>query len=130
MRGNADFAAVPLATVWKEYQEAAKAHKMPFIPQPPPAGLAVRTEKGDFACGVCLFPTGHGVVIAEYLVTNPAIPMWERHHAVVECARGIGHYALCAGMDLWMPIRIDGIKRAVARAGFKSRGTEIYGIGR
>lgn len=130
MRGNADFSAIPLSMAWADYQKAAQAQKMAFIPSPPPAGLAIRTDKGDFACGVCLFPTTHGVVIAEFLVTSPEIPMWERHHAVVECAKGIGSYAICAGMDLWMPIRIAGIKRAVERAGFKSRGTEVYGVGR
>jgi hypothetical protein len=131
MRGNADFLVVPLASVWKEYQQAAVAQQSKtFPPVPPPAGVGVRTDKDDFACGVCLYPSHFGIVIAEFLITNPEIPMWERHFAVVECAKAIGHYAAGAGLDLWMPIRLDGIKRAVERAGFKSRGTEVYGVGR
>lgn len=130
MRGNGDFVAIPLSMAWQDYVKAAVAQKAKAgPPQPPPAGLAIRTERGDFACGVCLYPTNAGIVIAEFLVTNPEIPMWERHFAVVECARGIGAYAKCVGLDLWMPIRLKGIKRAVERAGFQSRGTEVYGVG-
>ncbi len=129
MRGHDPFVAIPLSMAWEDYLKAAQAHKMPFIPSPPPAGLAVRTDRGDFACGVCLYPTNHGVVFAEFLVTNPEVSMWERHVGVVECARGIGSFAKCAGLDLWMPIRLEGIKRAVERAGFTTRGVEVYGIG-
>lgn len=130
MRGNGEFVAIPLSMAWQDYLAAASAQKAKAGPPiMPPAGLAVRTDRGDFACGVCLYPTNFGIVVAEFLVTNPDIPMWERHGAVVRCAYAARDYSVCAGLDLWMPVRLPGVKRALERAGFKSRGTEVYGIG-
>lgn len=136
MRGNLSdarlrdlFVPVPLGLMWKEYQEAAVKQKIEKMPLEPPAGIAIKTDRGDFACGVCLYPTPYRMVIGEYLVTNPDLPMWERHVAVVCAAESIKHYALCSGQDLWFPIRLAGIKKAAERAGLRTRGTEIYGIG-
>lgn len=126
MTGNfGDFRAIPLGRCWEAYQKAAVAQKAVQIAQPP-GGVAAVSERGDFVCGVALYPTPWNTIIAEHLVTNPELPMWERHAGVIRIAHAARDHAICFNSDLWFAVRHPGLKRTLERAGYKSRGAEVF----
>lgn len=118
------FKVVPLYSVWKEYVQACEVRKFP-VPAPPEAGFAVLTDQGHFAAGVCLYPAQR-LCVAEFLVTNPEIPMWERHQAVVEMAKAFVTYAAVACKTPWVMVRSNGLARALVRAGFFTNGARCF----
>lgn len=118
------FKIVPLWSVWKEYVQACEARKF-AVPHPPEAGFAAVTDRGDFAAGVCLYPA-QSLCVAEFLVTNPDIPMWERHKAVVEMGHAFVQYAAVACKTPWVMVRTPGLARALIRAGFFTNGARCF----
>lgn len=131
MRGNPvpDFEVVPLGKVWKEYLTAAQKQfgAEPRIPSPD-AGVGVEVRDRYFVCGVGLYLTPFRVAIAENLVTNPDIPMWERHQGMRVIGAAMKTWAKVAGVELWLPIRLAGIKSAARAAGFEGTGLEIFKV--
>ena len=115
---------VPIYAVWQQYAKALGTHKAP-VPAPTASGLGYLTDRGDFAAGCCFFPADR-LIVAEFLVTNPEIPMWERHHAVVEMAKAFQTHAIGSGKTPWVMVRHRGVARAIERAGFKSNGAVCY----
>lgn len=118
------FKMVPLGRAWPQYVEACQKRNIP-IPAPPEAGFACLTDKDDFAAGVCLYPA-HALCVAEYLVTNPDIPMWERHKAVVEMAQAFILYATVSCKTPWIMVRSPGLARALIRAGYFTNGARCF----
>ncbi len=113
-----------LLLVWDKYVAALEARKG-FVPAPPLMGVAAMTDQGHFAAGVCLFAADR-LVVAEFLVTNPDIPMWERHAGVVAGAQAIVTYGRVAGKTPMFLIRHKGLESAIKRAGFQSNGAVVW----
>jgi hypothetical protein len=115
---------VQLLSVWDKYVAALQARKA-FVPAPPSAGVAAMTDEGHFAAGVCLYPADR-LVVAEFLVTNPDIPMWERHAGVVAGAEAIVTYGKVSGKTPMFLIHHKGLAKAIARAGFQTNGAVVW----
>lgn len=116
---------VPILTRWDDYRKALEARGA-FVPAPGAGGgIAAITDKGDFGAGCVFFPADR-LIVAEFLVTNPEIPMWERHACVVEMARSFQTHAAASGKSAWLMVRHRGIARAIERAGFKTNGAVCY----
>ncbi len=117
------FKIVPIWAAWKEYSLACTLRNI-NVPQMPEAGFAAMGD-GYFAAGVCLFPAQR-LCVAEFLVTNPEIPMWERHQAVVEMGQAFVQYAAVACKTPWVMVRSPGLARALIRAGFFTNGARCF----
>jgi hypothetical protein len=115
---------VSLLAVWEKYVLALQARKA-FVPAPPSMGVAAVSDRGDFCAGVCLFPADR-LVVAEFLVTNPEVHMWERHAGVVAGAQAIVTYGKVSGKTPMFLIRHKGLERAIQRAGFSSNGAVVW----
>jgi len=118
------FKVVPLWVAWKEYVQACEARKFP-VPMSPEAGFAVMTDQGHFAAGVCLYPAQR-LCIAEFLVTNPDIPMWERGKAVKEMAKAFLTYAAVSCKTPWIMVRHPALARILLREGFSTNGARCF----
>lgn len=114
---------VQLLSVWDQYVAALQARKA-FVPAPA-IGVAAMTEEGHFAAGVCLYPADR-LVVAEYLVTNPNISMWERHAGVVAGAEAVVTYGRVSGKTPMFLIRHKGLEKAIKRAGFSTNGAVVW----
>lgn len=114
---------VSLLTVWDQYV-AALTKRQAFIPSPS-MGVAALTDQGHFAAGVCLYPADR-LVVAEFLVTNPDIPMWERRDGVLAGAEAIVTYARVSGKTPMFLIRHRGLESVIKRAGFASNGAVVW----
>lgn len=117
------FTMVPLGRAWGQYVEACQKRKA-VVPNLPECGFAAMGD-GYFAAGVCLYPA-RDLCVAEYLVTNPDIPMWERHHAVVEMAKAFLLYATVSCKTPWVMVRSPGLARALIRAGYFTNGARCF----
>lgn len=117
---------VPLYQVHEQYDSAFRKRQvqLPWL-RAGTVGFAVVTDRGDFAAGVVIYPA-EGLVVAEHLVTNPDIPMWERHQGVVEMAKAFRVYATVANKVPMIMVRHRGLARALMRAGFKSNGAMCF----
>lgn len=118
------FKIVPLWAAWKEYVQACEARKF-GVPSMPEAGFAAMTDEGHFAAGVCLYPS-QKLCVAEFLVTNPDIPMWERHKAVVEMAKAFVTYAAVSCKTPWVMVRSDGLARILVKVGYFTNGARCF----
>lgn len=118
------FVIKPIVTSWPDFEKALRARQA-FVPAPTTNGLCAYTDQGHFAAGALFFPADR-LIIAEFLVTNPEIPMWERHHAVVDLGRAFILHANASGKSPWIMVRHPGLGRTLARAGYVTGGAVLY----
>lgn len=116
---------VPILTRWDSYRKAHDAHKTLAPQLGIGGGIAAVTDQGHFGAGVLFFPADR-VIIAEFLVTNPDIPMWERRICVLELAKAFQTHAIASGKSAWMMVRHRGLAKVIARAGFSSNGAVCF----
>lgn len=115
---------VSLWRVWDKYILALQARSSP-TPHPASIGFAAVTDQGHFAAGVAIYPADR-LVVAEFLVTNPDIPMWERHQAVVEMGKALQTYGLVANKTPMVMVRHRGIARVLTKLGFATNGAACF----
>lgn len=114
---------VSLHRVWDQYVRCfqLRGEQAPG----PTTGFGCLTDLGHFAAGCCIFPADR-VVLAEFLVTNPEIPMWERHYAVIEMGKAFQTYGHVANKTPIINAHHRGLARALTRAGFKTNGAVCF----
>lgn len=112
-----------IALNWEKYAKVLQARQV-FVPAPTQSGLCY-VEDGCLHAGACFFPADR-LIVAEFLVTNPDIAMWERHRAVVELGRAFILHAAAAGKTPWAMVRHQGVGRALRRAGFITNGAVCF----
>ncbi len=117
----------PISQTWSHFEQALRAREA-FVPAPTPNGLTAFScpgPEGYFMAGALFFPADR-LIIAEFLVTNPDIPMWERHRAVVELGKSFLLHAAASGKSPWIMVRHRGVARALERAGYRTGGAVLY----
>lgn len=119
--------AIEVVSLWRVWDKYIRALQLRSAPTPHPAsiGFGVVTDRGDFAAGCCIYPADR-CVVAEFLVTNPEIPMWERHQAVVEMGKALLTYCRVANKTPFVNVRHQGLGRALKRAGFATNGAVCF----